>query len=220
MICDRYWREGIVLVERGLDDPHRDGCADCVRAHASRRELVEALPLIGAGYTGDPHWQANVWRRIDGDRADVPWHRRWRWPLNGALVVACAVALWLGLLRPRSDRADVARSPVEIIAGGVAMRSSSANVDDRLRVTVGETSEVWIYRAERLVLQCRARQASDNCTPNSHGMVVDMVLSIPGAYQVIVVKAPVTQPQGRLDADRAALESARVDYSDDAVSVR
>ena len=30
MTCERYWRDGVVLVERGLDDPHRDGCGDLV----------------------------------------------------------------------------------------------------------------------------------------------------------------------------------------------
>jgi hypothetical protein len=218
MTCARYWREGILLVERGLDDQHRDDCAACTRAHASRRELVEALPLIGASYTGDPHWQANVWRRIDGERAGTRW--RWRWQLDSVLVVACALALWLGLDRTRSDPSDGARPRVEIIAGGVAMRSTSANVDDRLQVTVGETSEVWIYRAERLVLQCRARQVSDRCTPDSHGMIVNLVLSIPGAYHVLVIEAPVAQPRGKLDEARAALESAGAEYSDHPLSVR
>jgi hypothetical protein len=230
MTCERYWREGIVLVERGLVDPHRDGCPDCMRAHASRQELVEALPLIGASDTGDPHWQGNVWRRIDEERAPSPW--RWRWQLAGALTVACVVALWIGLGRTHPDEVrphpDEARPRIEIIAEAGPMRSRStanptsisANVDDRLRVTVGEDSDVWIYRAGSLVWQCRAGHASDGCAPNSDGMVVEKVLSISGLYQVITVKAPpVALPHGGLDDDRAALESARIFYFEDKVSV-
>jgi hypothetical protein len=225
MMCDRYWREGIVLVERGLDDAHREGCADCTRAHASRRELIEALPLIGASYTGDPHWQANVWRRIDGVRAHTPW--RWRWQLDAVLTLVCVVALWIGLGRTRP--VDSQPQPqYEIVgrAGAVTMRSGSgsgsaddAHVDDRLRVTVGEISEVWIYRAERLVLRCRARQVSDGCAPDAHGMIVEMVLSIPGPYQVIVTEGPVAPPRGKLDEDRAALETVGAHYEKHGVLV-
>lgn len=211
MRCSLYWREGIVLVERGLDDPHRASCADCTRAHASRQELIEALPLIGASYTGDPHWQAKVWRRIDGGDAHRAW--RWRWPLAGALTVACVMALWIGLGRTRPD--DV-RPRREIVAGAEAKRSEPelefADRNDHLRVTVGESSEVWIYRGEDLMLRCRAREVSDRCAPDSHGMIVEMVLSSSGEYQVIVVDAPVAMPRGLLDKDLAALESARTKY--------
>jgi len=216
MICERYWREGIVLVERGLDDPHREGCADCTRAHASRQELVEALPLIGAGNSGDPHWQAKVWRRIDEERAHA---RRWRWPLASALAVACVAALWIGLGRTRPGDAH---PRIEIIAQGESMRSlSDAHVDDRLRVTVDETYDVWIYRGGRVRLQCRARQVSKGCTPSSGGIVVEMVLDTPGAYQVITVKAPPSALLLRgLDEDRAALESADILYDETEVMVR
>jgi len=226
MTCERYWREGIVLVEHGLPDPHRDGCDDCARAHASRQELIEALPLIGAGETGDPHWQAKVWQCIDGERARAP--RRWRWQLADALMVACAVALLIGFCRGRPNEGrpqDDERSPIEIIHEGAPMRSDDAHVDDRLRVTVGETSGVWIYRAGRLVLKCPARQGSvqvsDQCAPAAHGMVVEMIVSVPGTYHVIVTAAPVAGlPRGVLDEDRPALVSAGVSYKEDTVQVR
>lgn len=224
MSCERYWREGIVLVERGLDDPHRDGCEDCTRAHASRQELIEALPLIGAGDTGDPHWQAKVWQRIDGERARAPW--RWRWQLAGALTVACVVALWIGLgrVRPGTERArgePIAR--IEIIPAGVSMRSGTgdAHVDDRLRVTVGETSDVWIYREGLPVLRCRARQVSEGCTPDAHGMIVEVVVSTLGEYRVIVTAAPLAwPPRAGLDEDRGALERSGASYVEHIVQVR
>lgn len=215
MTCERYWREGIVLFERGLDDPHREGCEDCTRAHASRHELIEALPLIGAGYTGDSRWQARVWERIDGERPHAPW--RWRWQLAGALTLACIVALWIG--RGRTPSGDV-RPRVDIIKQDVAMRSLDAHVDDRLRVTVGEGADVWIYRAGRLVASCRAGQVSDRCAPDAHGMVVELPLSTPGTYAVIITAAPFSrQPRGSLDEDRAALESSGASYTEKPVSV-
>ena len=221
MSCERYWREGIVLVERGLADPHRDGCSDCVRAHASRQELIDALPLIGAGCVGDPHWQTKVWQRIDGP-AHAPW--RWQWQLAGAFTMMCVVALWIGL-----GRSGDVRPRIEIIDGTVAMRSRDAHADDRLRaahvddhlrVPVGQTSDVWIYRADRLVLSCHARESSAGCTPDARGTIADLILSVPGMYRVFVFDVPGTlKPHGGLDDDLAALESANVHYDEYRVTV-
>jgi hypothetical protein len=216
MICERYWREGIVLVERGTDDPHRDGCEDCARAHASRQELIEALPLIGIDVTGDPHWQTKVWRIIDGKPARAPW--RWRWQLAGALAAAAVLALWIGLDRARIQDE---RPHVATIETGPPRRGSGAHAGDLLRVSVGETSDVWIYREDRLIMQCRAHETSAHCRPDPHGMIVERVLSPPGEYRVIIIMAPFAlPPSGKLDDDLAALESAGVAYKDERRSVR
>lgn len=211
MICERYWRDGIVLVERGLDDPHRDGCTDCARAHASRQELIDALPLIGADVTGDPFWQAKVWHVIDGRSARSP--RRWRWQLAGALAAVSVIALWFGLdrARPRELQARV-----EVVETGPTKRGGNPHVGDHLQVFAGETSDVWIYRDGRLVLQCRAHQISDGCVRAPEGMVVDWVLKIPGEYRVIITLAPFPlPPSGKLDDDVAALVLAGVPYVDE-----
>jgi hypothetical protein len=63
--CDRYWRAGVLLVERGEPDPHRDQCAACREAHAARDELVAVLSLVAATATGEPGWQARVWSGIE-----------------------------------------------------------------------------------------------------------------------------------------------------------
>ena len=204
MTCDRYWRDGIVLVERGLDDPHRHGCMDCRQAHAARQELIDGLPLIGAGRTGDPGWQAKVWQRIDGESDRAP--RRWRWQI-GALAAACAVALWFAVGRERS-----AGVQIEVIAKeGDVKRSSDPHVDDRLRVRVGKTSAVWIYRAEDPILRCWPGDVSEGCTLNSDGVVAETVLSRRGKYEVIVIHVPVAPPPGKLDSDLAALTRTGVD---------
>ena len=214
MICERYWRDGVVLVERGLDDPHRAGCDDCARAHASRQELIDALPLIGADVTGDPYWQAKVWQRIDRPaRAS----RRWRWQLAGVVAAATAIALWIGLdlTRPRD-----ARPRVVIIETGQPRRSEDPHVDDRLQVFVGKDSDVWIYREGHLALKCRPQQAAGLCIPDPDGMTIDMVLSIPGEYRIIITMAPFPlPPSGKLDEDLAALESAGASYLNERRSV-
>ena len=90
MSCERYWREGIVLVERGEPDSHRDGCADCRRQHMARQQLVRAIPLVGAMPDEDSNWQARVWRQIareaiaSAGRAGI---RGWWWSL-GAFAAA------------------------------------------------------------------------------------------------------------------------------------
>jgi hypothetical protein len=210
MTCDRYWREGILLVERGMQDPHREGCDDCARAHTARDELVECLPLIGEGYSGDPRWQANVWQRIDGVRASGG--SRWRWLLEGALATACILLLWLGLGRNRvvEERVVEERPRAEIVAPQLAKRSSGVHVDDHVQISVGPTSEVWIYHGERLVLRCRPRELSRVCAPDAHGMVVDMVLSVIGEYEVLVIDSPLAPPSGDLHADDAALRRAGI----------
>jgi hypothetical protein len=205
MTCDRYWREGILLVERGMQDPHREGCDDCVRAHAARDELVECLPLIGEGYTGDPRWQANVWQRIGGGRASGA--ARWRWLLEGVLATACILLLWLGLTIKRGEDG---RPQFAIVPQDEAMRSEGVHVNDRVKVSVGPTSEVRIYRDERLMLRCRPRDLSHSCMPDAHGMVVEMVLSVIGEYEVFVIDVPMQAPAGSLDEDHAALMRAGI----------
>ncbi|TMQ05953.1 MAG: hypothetical protein E6J91_39235, partial [Deltaproteobacteria bacterium] len=90
MTCDHYWRDGILLVESGEPDPHRDTCVVCRREHQGREELVRALPLVGGTTTGDPNWEARVWSRIA--RLEPPRGPRW-WRLGGGLAAACALVL-------------------------------------------------------------------------------------------------------------------------------
>jgi hypothetical protein len=212
MMCERYWREGILLVERGLEDPHRDGCIDCRRAHASRDELVEWLPLVGEGCTGDPDWQANVWQRIDGSRIGGRrgrnvWPSRWSLPIGGVLAAVCIMLLWIGVARERT--AD-ALPLIEIVPGARAKRSTDPHVGDRLKVTVGKISEVWIYREGALLLRCGPGDKSEGCTPDAQGMIVEQPLSIRGDYVVLVIDQPVASPVGELGADLAALERAEL----------
>src|SRR5687768_11958929 len=96
MTCDRYWRDGVLLAERGEPDPHLATCLECRRAHEGREELLQALPLVAAE-PGPPHWEARVWRAIAQESPRrVP---RW-WGVTGAVAAACTlIAVWCSLER-------------------------------------------------------------------------------------------------------------------------
>jgi hypothetical protein len=237
MMCDRYWREGILLVERGLPDPHREGCADCQHAHASREELIEALPLIGEGYTGDPRWQSNVWERIEGKRARARWH----WLLEGVLAAACALLIWLGVGlrvgpdRPQEENAQDSLVPhdglalVEVVPRTDAMRSKPGNVndrlrtarvDDRLRISARLTSEIWVYHAGKMILRCGPHVSADRCTTDAQRRRVEIQLSRLGGYEVFVFEEAVGPTTGRLYEDRAVLDRAGIRFLNERIMVQ
>ena len=240
MTCDRYWREGILLVERGLPDPHREGCTDCQRAHASRDELIDALPLIGEGYTGDPRWQSNVWERIDGKPARA---LKWLWPVSGAFAVACLLLLLLsvglvgGIQRPspQQENAQDSLVPHEVLAivkvvpRQDAMRSKPGNVDDHLqtvrvddslRISARLTSEIWVYYGEKMVLRCGPHVSADRCTTDATRRTIDMRLSRLGRYEVVVFEDAVGPPSGRLHEDLASLERAGIRVLNERIMVQ
>jgi hypothetical protein len=87
MSCERYWSDGVVLVEQGVADTHRETCEDCQRAHRDRAELIAALPLVGLERTGDSAWKARVWAEIDrGARG-----RSMTWWIAGLAAAAAVV---------------------------------------------------------------------------------------------------------------------------------
>ena len=237
MMCDRYWREGILLVERNLPDPHREGCADCQRAHASRDELLDALPLIGEGYTGDPRWQSNVWERLEGK---PPRALKWLWPVSGAFAVACILLLLLsvgGVVALRGSRpgphevqddvvaqdvvSNEALAIVKVVPRTDAMRSKGAvHVDDRLQISARLPSEIWVYYAGKIILQCSPHVSANRCTTDDARRIVDMQLSLLGHYEVFVFEEAVAPPTGRLQEDRAALERAGVRVLNERIMVQ
>lgn len=234
MTCEHYWRDGVLLDERGERDPHRDTCDDCRRAHRERDLLIRALPEVGAASAGDPDWQSQVWRQIA--RQETSRARRSYW-LGGALAAAgLLVAIGLYLMRNQpAGLADVAersagsgaRPQIEIVSSPAVMRSaaspgpaSTARVGDRVRISVGPGSEVRIYRADRLALRCPAWQTSPACTPDAEGLVADAVLTAAGDYQLVTITSVNVDPVGVLDRDLAAVVDAGGDYRLTDLSVR
>lgn len=230
MTCERYWREGILQVEHGEHDPHRDTCDDCRRAHQQRDQLVRALPEVGAASSGDPDWQSHVWRRIA--RRETSRARRSYW-LGGGFAAACALAVlclylthgaqrpggWLAGSHDGPDGAG-ARPWIEIVSSRAPLRSSSARVGDRVRISVRPGCEVRIYRADRLVLRCPAWQTSPGCTPDAQGLVADTALTTAGEYQLVTISSATVDPAGTLDKDLAAVVVAGGDYKLTDLSVR
>ena len=247
MTCARYWRDGILLDERGERDPHRDTCDDCRRAHRERELLVRVLPEVGVASAGDPEWQSQVWRRIA--RREASRARRSYW-LGGTLAaagLAAAIGLYLTSHHsaggsdggpaggPAGGNAEVAerstgsgaRPRIEIVSSPAVLRSTpsagtagSARVGDRVRISVGPGSEVRIYRADRLVLRCPAWQASPGCTPDAVGLVADAMLTPAGDYQLVTITSVNVDPAGVLGRDLAAVVGAGGDYRLTDLSVR
>lgn len=227
MTCERYWREGILLDERGEHDPHRETCDDCRRAHRERDLLIRALPEIGATSSGDPDWQNHVWRRIA--RQETSRARRSYW-LGGALAAAgvlAAIALYLARdthpdwTAEEAERSGDPRRPrIEIVSSRDAIRSRSARVGDRVRISVRPGCEVRIYRAGHLVLRCPAWQTSPGCTQGVVALVAEAPLTTAGEYQLVTITSAIVDPAGALDRDLAAVVDAGGDYRSDDLSVR
>ena len=215
MSCEHYWREGILLVERGEPDPHRDSCVVCRREHEARKALVHALPLVGAMFASDPAWEARVWSRIDRLEHRRP-RRRW---LLGGFATACAAVAMCSVIGNR-DRFDEKRPHIEVVPGQVAMRSASPRVGDRVRISVKPTDEVRIYRAASLVLRCSAGSTADGCTSDAHGLVAEAQIAASGEYQLVVITSATAEPVGRLDRDLAAIVAAGGEYQITELSVR
>lgn len=72
MTCERYWREGVVLYERGVSDLHRESCTTCQDAHAVLMAMADALPLVGEDIVTDPLWKSKVLEAIDAEAAAQP----------------------------------------------------------------------------------------------------------------------------------------------------
>jgi hypothetical protein len=235
MTCQHYWREGIVLVERGEPDPHRDGCVDCRRQHTARQQLVRAMPLVGAVPDDDSDWQPRVWQQIAREgmtSTGLPGIRRWWWSLGGALAAGCAVLVWLVVHPPNkpagrgaSDGVAYLESAetlprIEIISGPVAKRSTSARVGDRVRISARPGDDIRVYRADHLVARCVAGAPSEDCSRGAQAIVAETALKTAGDYQLVVIKAQRVEPIGSFDADLAAVVAAGGSYDVKELSIR
>lgn len=220
MNCERYWQDGILQVERGVYDPHRDTCDDCRAEHRAREQIVRAMPRVGARASA-PDWQLKVWSQIASEQTR---RARRSYAIGGALVAACAIAMiWLFAIRPGGNVAAHDPSPrpwLEIVSGRIAMRSTSAHVGDRVRIAVRPGGEVRLYRANRLVLRCPAWRRAPGCVPDMLGLVADAELATAGDYQIVVIPLVTAEPTGSLDGDLAAVVVAGGEYKQTELSVR
>jgi hypothetical protein len=213
MRCERYWRDGVLLVEQGRPDPHRDECLDCRREHEARGDLVRTFELVGAG-RGNPRWQAGVWKEIE---------RRPTYPFvwAGTLAAACALALLVLPLLPGGKPAGDERPRIEIVPSEIAMRSTSAGIGDRVRIQIRSTDEARIYRGERLILRCTAQAVKTaECASDGGGLRAEHVLALPGDYRLVIFPAGIAEPAGSFDRDLAAITTGGASYELRELAVR
>lgn len=209
MRCERYWRDGVLLIEQGRPDPHRDDCLDCRREHEVRAELVRAIGTVGAR-RGDPRWQARVWRRIAVENDEVAKRPVWI-PWAGALAAAAVLALVVWTQVGQRGAGGGGREPgFEIIPSELAMRSTSAGIGDRVRIRVRATQEARIYRAEKLLLRCTAAAAAETpgCSRDGGDVLAEHALALPGDYQLVIAPAGIAGSSGSLEGDLATITAA------------
>ncbi len=232
MTCERYWRDGIVLSERGELDPHRATCPDCRREHAACQELVRAMPRLGS-VPGDSQWQARVWRQIAQEGAALgrqpALRSTWQW-LCGGLVAACvALLVWVAVGRQTATSGGdgvvasdaVERLPrIEIISGPVAMRSTSARVGDRVRISARPDDEIRVYRADHLLLRCAPKATPMGCVRSARRVVAETTFTVAGDYQLVVIRSVAVDPVGTLAGDLGAVVAANGDYDLTELSIR
>lgn len=95
-ICNRFEREGILRIERGLSlDAHFDICSDCEVARTKYESLLAALPSAQPDVNPAYGWQQRVLRAAADSDAARPgfsfsnWRKPFVWT---ALAGACAIA--------------------------------------------------------------------------------------------------------------------------------
>jgi hypothetical protein len=163
--------------------------------------LTRALSQIGSDVASDAGWQERVWREVR--RPPAPPRSRWRWWMPSGLAAVCTLlALYLAAV----ERPHDVGPRVEIVPGPVAVRTRAAHAGDRVRVTARAADEIRIYRAERLVLRCRDGTLVAFCLCD-HDLVAELVLELPGDYQVVVITSGATPGGGTLDHDLASLRA-------------
>jgi hypothetical protein len=233
MSCELYWREGILRVERGEPDPHRDSCAECQREHLAREEIIHALPLVAAGELGDPSWEALVWARIARQERVKP-RVVWFWASMAATACVLILASWMILRDREADQLLAEDAPmIEVMQGPMAMRSlrssrspSEMNVGDQLRITAKRGDEVRVYHNNDLVFACPAGTTSGGCVSDDHGLIAEAKLSMPGQYALVLITPPdrsrrraMPPPVGGLAKDLTALTDAGCNYQLNQISV-
>jgi len=213
MNCARYWREGVLLAERGEHDPHRDGCISCRREHRAREDIIHALPLVAVEARGDSGWEARVWNRIRCSESKQPERRSWR-PSRIALVFAVAsMGVPVCLLNLSRQSLTAMRPDITFAGNGkVVMRSTSPRVGDLVRIKVLPTDEIRVYCSDNLVFRCSAHSNLPGCRTDARAMEMEAQLPASGPCRVVTIPAITAPPVGDLYRDLEAVISAGGDY--------
>ena len=119
-ICDRFEREGILRIERGLSlDTHFDTCTECEVARHKYQALLGALPLSQPDVLPPPAWQSRVLRAVaESDSARPGISMSWGRPFIlaamagvGALAAVAALSVPTTQFEVQAETHTVASSP-------------------------------------------------------------------------------------------------------------
>ncbi len=211
MSCDRFEREGLERLERGLPlDPHFETCPDCRRQRAAYERLGAAIRETGADLEPPADWEAQVRATIDSRRVARRYRSRSRWLAPAA---AAAVLVFLLLRPPEPVEMSLA---VRVEAGATVRRGEEANLGDRLVLEANagpdRHAELRVYRNDRqLVLHCSNEPP---CIRRGDTLQASLPLDAPGTYQSVLLSAeePLPAPAHGLDADTAAALDAGASF--------
>lgn len=214
MSCERYWKKGIELVERGEPDPHRETCEDCQREHLQRAELIGLFPLIVDEHVkSDPNWQARVWRQVAHARERK---RHGIWFFGSAFVSTLVLVLLWWLPGPPSAVMPMAMSRIEVQRRGSPTRSAAAGdsfaLGDFIYVHVNPGEEVRLYRNGEMLQQCSLPGRQANCVPDGHGISLEAHLTFPVRYQIMTIErgtaVEIPQPTNSFEGDRRSVRES------------
>ena len=188
--CDRFEKEGLLLLEQGQPlDEHFSTCPGCLAARAAYERLGEQLSRIGEEDEPAPDWQARVWERIE-QRQKRRWSFWWLAPLAAAAMAAFFLVWLPGRSAPGLE--------IEIERGASVRRGTEAQPGDvlRLSATTGGArhAELRVYRNDtELVLRCPESPCS---------VVLDGI----GRYQPLLLfsERPIPPSTSDLESDTAA----------------
>jgi hypothetical protein len=207
-VCDRFAREGLLCLERGLPlAAHFDDCPECRAAREQHERLRAGITGLSGTHTGRADWQARVWAGRDRRRARRA--RRWLWLMAPAVAAAAAVLFFMGRSGP--DGPILSYTIQRGDQGATSLRSDHVQPGDTLvvRAVAGDArAELRLYRADRaLVLRCSEEPP---CARRGDLLLASVPMDERGRYQIVFLRAdrPPPEPTGELDRDIAAARRA------------
>lgn len=206
MSCERFEREGLLLLEQGAALPeHFATCADCIAARRACEGLRAELATAMAGEEPPLGWQARVKAEIAARRRSRGAWRRWLWLAGPALAAAALLVLWVRTEREPGEKLALV---VEVQEGTIVRRGKDAHPGDRLRLrgmTGGARfAELRVYRNDQgPFVSCSTEPP---CRRVGETIELEFTFPAVGSYQPVILASenPIPAPStGKLDPDAA-----------------
>jgi hypothetical protein len=217
--CDDFARRGALALERGENDEHLAGCAECRAARDAYRATARRVAAAGDGWRAPAGWEARLEQTI-ARRAAARRRRVWLGAGSGGLAVA---ALVLAVVIRSSHPPQLATLALEVVvtlpptaAPGAGpeparRRSGSPRVGDwlvaRARGVRRQHAELRVYRTGGdVTLRCAPPGGPSLCRRDGDGIEAGVALPRIGTYRVLLMASdrPLPPPSASLDVDAAA----------------